>query len=211
MYRISYFAGVVVATLSLSGARAESPSDKTASVVIPLDAIWANDMPGTRDIDTLVQEPPLTYLIRQAIGFAPKVKAKPAFAVRGMGLDALGEAHEVLVGKQRRRGTLPSGADISIVFFAHETGPYVHLQKVERQGNNIDIQYHFIPHDSKETMRYVALIPLGKLNAGAYRVKINKSPMEQKYLDLGFRPVSDADSSRIVSRPFSFTVSEQGE
>jgi hypothetical protein len=181
-------------------------------VKIPLDQIWANNMPGTRNIVDLDIESWFVSHIREALGFPQKDKdAKPAFAVLGTGLDALRAAHEVLVNKKKPRETFPAGNEVSLVFFAHETQPYVHLHKVERQGNNVNIHFRFVPHEEEVTERYIALIPLGKLSLGKYRVNIIRSPMPQNYIDLGFRPMSDEVARRIVCRSFSFSVSEQGE
>ncbi|MDZ4657140.1 MAG: hypothetical protein SH868_06125 [Bythopirellula sp.] len=178
------------------------------SVEIPLDQIWANSMPGTKKFSELNTQQPLVYEIREAIGFTQKDKdAKPAFAVLGTGLDALRGAHEVLVNKKKPRDTFPPGSEVSVVFFAHETQPYVHLHKVERQGKNINIYYRFVPHEEEVTERYIAIIPLGKLPDGKYRMNVIRSP------DAGNRlkKASEEAARRIVCGSFSFTISEQGE
>lgn len=177
-------------------------------VEIPLDQIWANNMPGTRNIVDLDIEPWFVSHIREALGFPQKDQdAKPAFAVLGTGLDALRAAHEVLVNKKKPRDTFPPGSEVSVVFFAHETQPYVHLHKVERQGKNINIYYQFVPHEEEVTERYIAIIPLGRLLDGKYRMNVIRSP------DAGNRlkKVSDEVARRIVCGSFSFTISEQGE
>ncbi|MEX2309626.1 MAG: hypothetical protein WD738_18790 [Pirellulales bacterium] len=212
MYRNSFVSGFAATILFLSGAQAESPNDKAEAVTIPLDRIWAREMPGTRDIEKLDPKRPLVYEIRRAIGFPPKDKeAQPAFAVLGTGLDALREAHAVFVEKKKPRDRFPAASEVSVVFFSYQFGPYVHVHEIARQGNIVDIRYRFVPHEEQITAEGIALIPLGKLGAGKYRVDIIQTPMEQKYLDKGFRPVSEANARRIVSRSFSFAVSEQGE
>lgn len=189
----------VVAILS-SGAFGAEPKE------IPLKDIWANRVPGTRDINKLDKQPSMVLDIRRAIGFPTKDKAKPGFAVEGTGPDALREAHAVFVKDKKPRDTFSGRDEVSVVFFAYETRPYVHLQKVELQGNNINVYYQFVYHETEEVTRYIALIPLGKLPAGKYRVNINRSPKE-KYG--GSQPLSDEIAARIVCRSFSFTVSDK--
>jgi hypothetical protein len=203
---------LALAVLGAAGAMAVPPNDQPEAVTIRLDQIWAYNIPGTRDIEDLNPPSKLAFEIRVAIGFPPKKKdANHGFAVQGEGFDALREAHAVFVEEKTRRDTFSANSEISAVFFAHETRRYVHLHKVERQGNNINIYYRFIPHETEETTRHFALIPLGRLPIGNYRVKVIQSPMEQKYADIGFRPLNDDVARRIVCRPFSFSVSQQGE
>jgi hypothetical protein len=197
------------AAFEAAGAMAVPPNDQPETVTIPLDQTWAYNMPGTQDVYDLNSQSPLVYEIRVATGFPPKDKdANPGFAVPGEGLDALREAHAVFVEEKTRRDTFSANSEISAVFFALEARRYVHLHKVERQGNNISIYYRFIPHETEETNRYFALIPLGRLPIGNYRVKVIRSPMEQKYADIGFRPLNDDVARRVVCRSFSFSVAE---
>jgi hypothetical protein len=175
-------------------------------VKIPLDQIWANRMPGTLNINDWDTHPSLILSIQNAIGFPPKDgEADPAFAVQGESQDALREAHAVIVDKKKPRGIFPAGKKVSVVFFTHETGPYVHLYKVERRGKNIDIHYKFVPHEEEDTERHIALIPLGKLPVGEYSVNIIRSKKSEGSKS---RQPSDEVARRIVCRPFSFTVSE---
>jgi len=201
-----------IAIIATSAAHAKPPENNVDTAIIPLDQIWAYNIPGTRDIEDLNPPSKLAFEIRVAIGFPPKKKdANHGFTVQGEGFDALREAHAVFVEEKTRRDTFSANSEISAVFFAHETRRYVHLHKVERQGDNISIYYRFIPHETEETTRHFALIPLGRLPNGNYRVKVIRSPMEQKYADIGFRPLNDDVARRIVCRPFSFSVSQEGE
>lgn len=191
--------------LLVSTVMAEPLDEKSKTVTIPLGEIWATQMPGTKKFSELNTQQPLVYEIREAIGFTQSDKdAKPAFAVLGRDLDALREAHAVFVDKKKPRDTFPPESEVSVMFFTHETGPYVHLHKVERQGNNVNIYYRFVPHEEEVTQQYIAIIPLGKLSNGKYSVNIMRSP------DAGNRlqKVSDEVARRIICRPFSFTVSE---
>ena len=194
--------------------------DKAETVIIPLDKIWALNMPGTRDIGNLETNKPPNYAygplvaqIRRSLSKTPPRgnKAKAGFAVLGTGLDALRQAHEVITEDNRPHKVFPLGDEISIVFFSHEFGHYVHLHRVERQGNVVNICYRFIPHETDEVTEHVAIFQLANLSAGKYRVNIVRSPMEQRLIDLGFRSISDADACRIVCSSFSFSVAEKGK
>jgi hypothetical protein len=95
-----------------------------------------------------------------------------------------------------------------VVFFAHETQPYVHLHKVERQDNSVNINYRFVYHEEQDTNRYFALLPLGKLPSGRYDVNVVRA---KKYERKEFPQPSDEVARRIVCGAFLFTISEQGE
>lgn len=202
---------IALVLLAASPVFAEPPDEEDKPVTIPLKEIWANNMPDTKEIGSLAKQDPRLTGITSALGFPPKEEAKPAFAVQGKGLDALREAHVVIVDKKKSRDTFAAGSDVSVVFFAHETRSYVHMHKVERQGNNVNVSWRFVPHETEDMTRHVALIPLGKLPSGKYRVNIIRSAMPQKYIDLGFRPTSEEVARRVVCGSFSFSVSEQGE
>jgi hypothetical protein len=213
----SISAGLVLAAVFVGAAWAEPPveqnkHDEAEVITIPLDQIWATRMPGTLDIEQLSPRDPLVFEIRRSIGFAAKdERASPAFAVIGTGLDALREAHEVFIRQKEPRQSVRVGSQTSVIFFAHETREYVHLHRVECRGYTLKAYYRFVPNENEEMSAYLAIIPLGKLPAGRYRVKIIRSPMEQKYVDIGFRPLSDEVARQIVCGSFSFWVNEHGD
>ncbi len=53
MNRLLLVFGIVLLSVTAS---AESPAEKADTVTIPLDQIWANHIPGTRDIHLLEPE-----------------------------------------------------------------------------------------------------------------------------------------------------------
>lgn len=203
---------------------AEEPEPK--AVDIPLIDIWAYEMPGTRDVRDLETQyfgpavkklstddqlkrhgESLTSAILTTLNSRPpRQKAEKAFAVLGTEADALREAHAVLTGIRKPRSTLPSAAEVSVVFYSYEFGYYVCLSKVERRANTVRIFYQFIPHRTKELTRHFALIPVGHFTPGEVRVEIIHSLMDKRFTDADFKPVSETKSSRIVSRPFEFNV-----
>jgi len=99
-----------------------------------------------------------------------------------------------------------SSNKLCIVFFSYASPYPVVLDRIERRGTVIDIRYRFVPGIPPGSTVHLAMIPLGKLPAGEYRVKISQSPREQKYVDAGLGRVSDEQVSRIICGPFSFQV-----
>jgi len=214
MNRFSPIFGGVVLVLWAAAAAAETSNEPPQPKEIPLDQIWGYNLPGTRDLARIGSDRygSMVYDIRRAIGFPPENKeAEPAFAVSGTELDALREVHAVLVDKNKPRETFPAGSKVFVVFFSHETNSYVHLRGAECNNNVVSIRYRFVPHETEETTRHLALIPLGKLPSGKYRVNIIRCPMPRKYIDSGFQPISDAVARRIVCGSFSFSVLQKGE
>ncbi len=191
--------------------------------VVPLDQIWAVDMPGTRGLDELLANPKepapakrhyLTTFLRKAL--APKQPVEKA--ARGFAIAILPkrvtpyEIHTIreVLRFTRRSNSVPVTEEIGLVFYSNASAYRVEIEKVKRQGSVIDIRYRLAPYQSTDpenkTSVDLAVIPLGKLAAGEYRVEMTRSPMEQKYLDAGHKPVSDEQASRFVCQPFSFEV-----
>lgn len=214
MNRLSLTAGFVIALVSCV-AMAESPEEKPT--MIPLDQIWALQMPGTRDIGELEADKPpksmygpLVEKIRRALDTAREEgkDAKAAFAVLGTGLDALREAHAVLVQEKKPRETFPSGSEISVVFFSHSFGSYVHLDRVQRRDNVIEIHYRFVPHKTSDLTEHIAIVPLGALPAGEYQITVIQEPMDERFINGGFRPVDSKVAGQVVSGSFRFSVAQ---
>ncbi len=188
------------------------------TVVIPLDQIWALDMPGTRNIRKLQAEklpPPgdgqLVAQIRRSLSKdRPKGEAaKAGFAVLGTGLEALRDAHAVLVEGKEPRKSFPVGSDLTLVFFSQRLSSYyVHVHEVTCQENAISIRYRFVPHETKELTTHFALIPIKGLAEGGYRVRVIQSPMERMFIEAGFKQIDDTYERSIISRPFSFGLRE---
>jgi hypothetical protein len=184
-------------------------------VQIPLKSIWAHGMPRTRDVRELEmdaippnQRAPLSDDIGGALEFIPQGQTTAkGFAVVGTSeKDALSNAHAVFANKQKAPQFFSTDANIFVVFFSHSFGQYVHLDKVERREKTIKIAYHFVPHETKQMTAHFALIPLGKLPVGKYRVDIVRLPLEQKYVEKGFKSVDSQWNNRAVCLPFSFEI-----
>jgi hypothetical protein len=220
---------VVVGVLLLSvTASAEPPKD---TVTIPLDQVWAYDMPMTRDIREL--EPNFSgkriatlsaeerdhrfsqSLVNQVTGvldyLSPRKNklAGPAFAVTGTGLSALRQAHAVLVDNTTSQHLFGSADDISIVFFSHSFGSYVRFEQIQQHGNTFDIQYRFESHLTRDMSRHFALIPIGKLPIGTYRVKLVQLPIVGEGV-AGEDTLVSADKVRhIICQSFYFSVVDE--
>lgn len=201
----------VLACFMVANATADAANEEAKSRIIALDQIWGYNLPGTRDllkIEGRSSAKQQIEEIRDALSTPPPQgkEASAGFAVAGSGADALREAHAVLVGGKKPRQTLPQDSELSLVFFSYQFGPYVHLQKVLRRGNVIEVQYLFVPHKTEEVTEHFALIPLGKLAAGKVRVEITQLPMEKRFVSAGWNDIAPEVARRIVCRPFSFVV-----
>jgi hypothetical protein len=197
-------------------------------ITIPLDQIWAYQMPGTHDIREL--EPEVFGAVAKGISREEIVRrekaslfnrigsripiaregviVQPCFAVLGDGLEALRNAQAELTSQQEPAQSFSSNSQLSIFFFSYSFGQYVHLDHVKRRGKTIQIAYRFVPHQTKQLTAHFALIPLGKLAPGEYRVDIVRLPLDQTYIERGFKSVDPRWNAQVVCRPFSFTVTE---
>jgi hypothetical protein len=197
-----------------SKARTESPDDRSKAVTIPLDRIWAYSMKGTRDILKLEKkqfqltgESLLDAILIALIDSEAFVRqgevAGPGFAVAGRDLAALRGAHAVLVEGKKPQESFSPNDEISLVFFVYGfTGHYVHLQKVERRGNRVELQYGGERYFEKHRSPRLALIPLGKLANGKYRVEM---VLDKKFVDKGSKA---SEGWSTVCKTFSFIVKD---
>lgn len=182
---------------------------------IPLKEVWAYKMPGTREMTDAMREDgyvseegPLLLEIRRQLKRDPdKRTAVPAFVVEGTGMGAMKAAHDIFTTDVSPKDSLPEGSDVAAVFFSYEFGSYVQIERVVREGNEIRIVYRFVPHESMETTQHFAIIPLGKLHAGAYNVVVEQAPIDRKFSEQGFQPIPAKQAKGIVSRSFKFEVS----
>lgn len=226
--RVAFGALMVLFTLCASCHKGKEPTDQVNHVVpasggsqesepkvIPLKEIWAYNMPGTLNVLNSASDPQkrlVDEIWRSLWAFPSEDKdARAGFAVSGTGLEVLRQVHAVLVEEQGTEQTFPANSDISVAFFSYQTHPYVHLHRVERQGHVVNIRYRFVRHETEETTSNFALVPLGKLLPGDYRVNIIQSPKEDKNAASGYRPINNEIARRIVCNSFSFSIGEQGE
>jgi hypothetical protein len=227
MKPIPIIGGCTVALLIYACGCANAADDNAQ--VVPLERIWAWDMPGTRDIRELepeyferpiqteaqvkLAERSLTSQILQPLSKRADKQPKSAFVVKGVGYDALKNAHAVLAGAKEPTNSLTSHDEATLVFFSHIAGTYVHLNKITRQRDRIEIRYELVPHIDAELTYHVALIPMGKLPHGQYKVRVFSAPLDEKYADWIEKSALTELASHSVCKPFDFVVreAERGE
>ncbi len=181
---------------------------------IPLDQIWALDMPGTQGLDKIAPDYGANSWRRLRRLLAPKQPAKKAatgFVIalkqhRPNELDMISQ----ILRFSRRSNSVPVTEEVGIVFYSTASAYRVEIEKVERLDSVVNIRYRLVPYQpnasSPKTSVDLAVIPLGKLSSGEYSVEMTQSPMEQRFLDAGHKPVSDEQASRFVCQPFTFEV-----
>ena len=193
----------------------ESPPAKDATLV-PLDQIWANDMPGTRNVRAIesqkqpgqvwkLEQSPLYVQIFRSLHQFPKEgeKVGPAFVVEGTGKVALSNAHAIFTKQAAPESSFPPDTDLTLVFYSFIFGRYVWIESVEQAENLITVNYRFVSHMTAESTTHFALIPLGKLPNGKFRVEIKQLPPKSVH---GQTVSLVSDPSRFVCDSFSFRV-----
>ncbi len=156
---------------------ATAPAEPAARE-IPLDKVWAYEMPGTHPMDMPLLEDGKTYatadgkMIGEALAalkdFGSDVRG--GFPVAGTGSAALIEAHKVLAGGAAPGGTLDRTQKISVVFFSHQPGLFVHLKKITQKGSLVEIAYQFVTRETKDPTPQLAIIPLYEVPAGTLKI-----------------------------------------
>jgi len=128
-------------------------------------------------------------------------KAGRGLAVAGSGLDALKHVRKALLENEKAE----LSGEVSLFFYSLPLPYYVRLDQVERKGNEFVIRYHFVTHATKNMTIHFALIPLGKLSPGKFRVKLTQLPVKQGRL-ASPKPIDPKVVERFVCRSFSFEV-----
>jgi hypothetical protein len=152
----------------ISSCAADNRASPRAGVqTIPLDKIWAFEMPRARDVRELegdkfgekvlkLPSNQQSALLHQALtthirlALQNSKKSRDGFAVMGTRKSALKGAYDVLVKGQKIQSSFPVDSDITLVFFSHQFGQHVHLTRIERDGNTINVFYQFVPHETRE-------------------------------------------------------------
>jgi hypothetical protein len=216
MNRCSFFCAFAIGLIG-STAAAETTNETPAPsnqnqggvVDIPLDEVWAFRMPGTRDVEAMTRDSHslLFNQIRGALSTLPEKgsKAEPSFVVVGDDVAALKAAKEVLADDKPPRTSFRSDEELHVFFFSRQCFVYVQLDSIQRSKSNIEIRYSFVPHDESVMTEHFALIPLGKLPRGKYRIDIIRSPTSPKLIAQGLA-TSDAVADSTVCKSSEFEV-----
>jgi hypothetical protein len=218
MLRVSITFALIVAATLFGQAIAESADDK--SQTIPLDKIWAYEMPGTRDIRDLdvaqKEQQGLSLLnsigvssFRRAERMGFKEIARPGFVVSGSGRSALRAASAVFIDGVKPRERFSPDDEITIVFFSEPFSKYrVRIKQVKQTAKEVEFLYQLEPSIEGRNFTNFALIPLGKLPAGTYRVEMRQSPHELTPVEkmYRFKSLDEEWSRNFLCKPFCFTV-----
>lgn len=202
--------GIVAVSLLVSSAAAEcTAKDQTE---IPLENVWAFRMPSTRDVYAMTRDgySLLFDQIRGALSTLPEKgsKAKPSFIVAGDDVAALKAAKEVLADGKPPRTSFRSDEELHVLFSSRLCYAYVHLDSVQRFKSNIEIRDSFVPHEESVMTEHFALIPLGRLPRGKYRIDIIRSPVSPELIAQGFVPTSDSVADSTVCKSSEFEVTD---
>jgi hypothetical protein len=209
--------GLAWMLMSVSTVATEPAKKAQKTVTIPLEKVWAYNMPGTRDIQDLARDGGkndrrLVASISESLVLRVEELRKippprSCFAVTGTGLPALRAAHGVLADGVKPQNEFSPEEEITVVFFAEPAGGNrVHLRGIERRGEEIKIRHRLEPYTELHLSFNLALIPFGKLPPGKYNVAMRQLSAEQKFIDMGLDPLNKEWSRRFLCKPFSFTV-----
>jgi hypothetical protein len=212
MRRTAVLSGLALMLLPVAAASAEPAQEKQETVTIPLDKIWAYEMPGTQDVRKLQQHklaPSMVEQIRQILDDSiDGEEARSAFAVSASGYAALNAAYRVLAKDQKPKCRLSPRKDVTVVFFSRSSSRYVVLTRVEVIDSTVKVHYKMVPHLTKEMTVHFALIPLGELRSGEYHVEIIRQPIDNRVVEAGINPASDAYVRRVVCSSFAFEITK---
>lgn len=190
---------------------------------IPLNQIYALRMPDTKNVEDLEPDhygksqqklseedqlwhwtESLTYQITEIINDRPQDKPVGlGIVVVGTGKEALENIKKALTTSPPK--TLPTNEDLTLFFYARELGSHVNVKSVQRSENDITIKFEFVSHGLRTVTNHFALIALGKLVPGQYRVNIVPSIRNRSGV-VDDAPRAESLAKKFVCRPFSFSV-----
>lgn len=205
------------------------------TIMIPLESIWAYKMQGTRDVHGLdlgrfhekyfpgwgfedyerERETAIKEIQRHLSSKAASDNALSGFVIpRLIDLHTLRKIPHLMEGVMRHgkpenwTNSFPVGDEMTLVFFSHPLSYYIQLTEVARTGKNITVSYKPIPHYTSESTVHFALIPLGQLPAGEYRVQFKQVGMAKEFYKAGFAPLGYEQQKKHICQTFSFTIWE---
>lgn len=220
MMRCSLLVVLAMCCSGTAGAEKTEVKEET----IRLDHIWAKDSPGARNIEELGkgEENKKARALFDAISVASVERLlaskkgqlpKPGFAVAGTGITALEAAHAVLVKDQKPGEKFNRATEITLVLFSTPVQGDIELIRVSRRGNLIDVQYRHAVRTERYVTSHLSLIPVGKLPAGKYQVRLTKLPSVLKLGDeyMSLKATVRTEEDRFICRPFTFQVVNTNE
>jgi hypothetical protein len=193
------FALLVATAISVaSGAPSLAAEPKSEAVEIPLEEIWALDMPGTQHIRELdsPDDPIVDKVLNQ---ISETQEFDHCFVVRGEGSDALDEFLRVRTD-HAHWNRLPANEQLSLVFFTKPIREDIEIVSVTQRGKRITLRYRYAPPNSAESVPQLAVIPIGEVEVGDfYTVMIERSMADPDHLEAGFEepPLDRQDDIRM--------------
>lgn len=217
MQRLSTITGCAFAVLISAVAFAQDADEE--SRVISLEEIWAYEMPITRTLEDLTKAIDmrlmalvleLSYERAEQLRF--KNVARPGFAVSGSGRSALHAALAVLIDSNARRTEFSANDEVTLVFHSEPISKYrAQIRQVSLTDNRVEIQYELQQDIGGGNFTNFALIPLGQLPVGDYRVEMRQNARDLKPVEIkmGFKPLDHEWANNFLCKPFGFTVAEE--
>lgn len=193
----------------------EAIEPKEGAFRIPLDTIWSEGMEGTRDVRELDANPrdvrSPTRTIRNWLRLQrgplrdPPLGGKPVasgFVVLGTDERALKMAREKIGQPRKDTDGFLADSDVSIVVYGIPIGGRLQIASVDRLDSVVTVSYRIVPEKNPDKSGQYAIIPVGKLAAGEYDVRmVQIADDEAIKADPGL-------IARGVSGNFSFRMSE---
>jgi hypothetical protein len=192
-------------------ATAETKPEKEKQL-IPLKDVWAYFTPGTQYIQKLnpSTSKDLVEPILQSLAAKSQTDDAPqGFVVQGNDKDALQKVYDVFVNRKPILKEVSPNEKTWVVFFSRDSLRFVYVREVLREPNHIAILYQFVENDSREMSRQIALIPLGTLPSGKYRVSVTDSTLGQEDSAAPKETIPASTVRKIVCRPFQFIVTDK--
>jgi hypothetical protein len=141
---------------------------------IALKECWGLDMANMQDVRKLDPRKDTSKSLPAEISrtlMRAEKDAGPCFAVNGVEKVALVNAARILVNDIESRPVISSEL-VTLVFYSHPAPGYVSLDSIDRDAQRITIKYKIEIHAEAIVTAHFALIPLGKLTPGKYKVDI---------------------------------------
>ena len=160
----------------------------------------------------------LVWRIERAMGtLHNQGLAIPGFAVEGTDRSVLWGIHRVLVSRQPPCERFTAGDELSLVFYTRPLTPAVGLDRIEKYSHSFLIRYRLIDHGLPAMRWRLAIIPVGRLPVGEYRINLSGRWSTDRHLsdlrriDPRFEstanpPVEPEFAARHVCHPFRFDV-----
>lgn len=209
MSKCSSRVGACVVVVCLGAVLGAESANDAITLVVPLDSVWALNMPGTKDVLKIDNGAyrGLVGEMRRSL-HQPNGKSGTAgkvIVVSGQGAMALKEAGKELIEGRSGRGRVRETEEISVLFYSRLFALDVRLESIEIRNQRIRIVYGLNEHEEAYVDEHFGLIPLGKLPAGKYEVLIEPSLTARELVSRGFKAPAET-MAKVVCESSTFDV-----